>query len=537
LTVRRPENKGERELTFPLGAGGTRLPVRTGLIPAGGGDSEQLTLIARGFKGPTKVVQTEAVVAFVPGQQRLIQMFLAAACVNDPCTTNDQTCGAGGTCIARRRPTLPWNPGGTDGGAADRPPGLDGPASDAPIGTDAPDAPIGDDAGNCTCPSDDNPCTEDFCQGGSCMHRPLADRTGCTGGLCVGGTCCTGCLDGQGRCQPGDVAAGCGTGARDCAVCDDQEVCTQDRCEAGACKTQPLSGNMCPTGVCVMGSCHCGGAGEVCCAGGTCAGGMPCVNNTCGACGGMGQSCCSSNMCGPGLLCGSGQCSPCGDVGQPCCADGGCRTGVCGATNRICQACGGRGQPCCLVGNACGPSLACTGGLCACGGFGQPCCGGTMCAPDTNLCNGSEVCQNGTCGRTAAVACPAKDQCHTAGVCDPASGRCSEPLKPNGALCNDGNPCSSGDACQAGVCTPTVPSCNDNRACTRDTCTATGCTFAPLAAGTECAPPTMCATNTCDSAGNCVHTPLDGKSCSTSTGGIGRCTGDVCCPALMPNCG
>jgi virginiamycin B lyase len=50
------------------------------------------------------------------------------------------------------------------------------------------------------------------------------------------------------------------------------------------------------------------------------------------------------------------------------------------------------------------------------------------------------------------VLCSALDQCHIAGVCDPATGGCSDPAAPDGQPCDDGEACSLGDACSAGVC-------------------------------------------------------------------------------------
>src|SRR5439155_517578 len=45
------------------------------------------------------------------------------------------------------------------------------------------------------------------------------------------------------------------------------------------------------------------------------------------------------------------------------------------------------------------------------------------------------------CGGTNPVTCAPADQCHDAGACDPATGACSNPAKPDGAACNDGNAC------------------------------------------------------------------------------------------------
>ena len=53
--------------------------------------------------------------------------------------------------------------------------------------------------------------------------------------------------------------------------------------------------------------------------------------------------------------------------------------------------------------------------------------------------------------------CAARDQCHLAGICDTATGACSNPPKPDGATCNDGDACTQADSCQAGVCAGASP--------------------------------------------------------------------------------
>src|SRR6185295_19411371 len=68
----------------------------------------------------------------------------------------------------------------------------------------------------------------------------------------------------------------------------------------------------------------------------------------------------------------------------------------------------------------------------------------------------NDVCTNGTCGGSAVV-CAALDQCHTAGVCNPTTGTCSNPLKANGSACNDSNLCTQTDTCQNGTCTGMSP--------------------------------------------------------------------------------
>jgi len=59
--------------------------------------------------------------------------------------------------------------------------------------------------------------------------------------------------------------------------------------------------------------------------------------------------------------------------------------------------------------------------------------------------------------RCAGVVCTARDTCHNAGACDPATGACSSPAKANGEACDDGNATTTNDRCSAGTCVGTNP--------------------------------------------------------------------------------
>ena len=48
--------------------------------------------------------------------------------------------------------------------------------------------------------------------------------------------------------------------------------------------------------------------------------------------------------------------------------------------------------------------------------------------------------------------CAAGDQCHNAGTCDPTTGLCFNPNKANGTACNDGVNCTGPDICTDGTC-------------------------------------------------------------------------------------
>jgi hypothetical protein len=105
---------------------------------------------------------------------------------------------------------------------------------------------------------------------------------------------------------------------------------------------------------------------------------------------------------------------------------------------------------------------------------GSPC-------DDSNACTQTDTCQAGLCVGTNPVICTDLVQCHVAGTCDPATGVCSHPAALDGTPCNDGNACTTSDACVAGLCVGGLPpNCNDGNVCTIDSCTPlTGCVHSP----------------------------------------------------------
>jgi hypothetical protein len=157
------------------------------------------------------------------------------------------------------------------------------------------------------------------------------------------------------------------------------------------------------------------------------------------------------------------------------------------------------------------------------------------------------TCQAGTCNRRERRRLHrARTRCHAPAVCDPANGTCSNPAKPNGTTCTDGNACTQDDTCQAGSCVGADPvtcscprsmpprrhvrprqrhvlesdeaertSCNDGDLCTQsDTCQAGAC---------QGANPVSCAAlDDCHQVGSCDPTtglcsnPIepDGTACA-----------------------
>src|SRR6185503_4853014 len=257
-------------------------------------------------------------------------------------------------------------------------------------------------------------------------------------GFWPGGIAC-----GNGIVDPGEQCDDGNTGGGDCcsascqfetagsACAADSNLCTNDVCNgAGAC-THPNNTVPCDDGLfCTV--------GDVC-GGGTCHG----TARDCSAAG----NACNLGVCDEA----SDQCvaqpkpngTTCSD-GNACTQTDTCQGGTCtGATSVVCTA-----QDQCHVAGTCNPA----NGMCS--NPAAP--NGTGCS-DGNACTQTDSCQSGTCTGTNQVVCTAQDQCHMAGTCNPASGTCSNPNKPNGAICNDGSACTKTDTCQSGACTGANP--------------------------------------------------------------------------------
>ncbi|MEZ4297580.1 MAG: DNRLRE domain-containing protein [Polyangiaceae bacterium] len=165
---------------------------------------------------------------------------------------------------------------------------------------------------------------------------------------------------------------------------------------------------------------------------------------------------------------------------------------------------------------------------------GGPCAGkqeGEVC-DDGNLCTTGEVCTSGQCGGGQTVSCTAQDNCHDAGVCDPATGQCTQPVKQDDSPCDDGDACTEMDYCMDGVCAGGNPvSCDDGDACTADSCNPLGgCDATPI----TCNDNNLCTTDTCDPAAGCQFNPVvcnDGDACTSDT-----CDPAVGCTAAPVSC-
>jgi len=131
---------------------------------------------------------------------------------------------------------------------------------------------------------------------------------------------------------------------------------------------------------------------------------------------------------------------------------------------------------------------------------------GAACS-DGDLGTQTDTCAAGVCTGSNPKTCTALDQCHIAGTCASSTGLCSNPNKTDGTGCDDANTCTLGDVCSAGVCSgPTALDCNDNIACTKDSCAAaTGCAHdGPAMNGVGCDDGNACTLVDLCSSGGCV---------------------------------
>jgi len=135
-----------------------------------------------------------------------------------------------------------------------------------------------------------------------------------------------------------------------------------------------------------------------------------------------------------------------GCAGLPCADASACMSGFC--VDGVCcdAACGGGAANDCV---ACSVAAgAGSDGTCA------ELAAGTACQ-DGDACTLVDACQAGVCTGTDPVVCTPPDECHDPGVCDPSTGACFDPIKPDGTPCSGGGTCSDGTCMAMTTSTPT----------------------------------------------------------------------------------
>jgi cysteine-rich repeat protein len=331
----------------------------------------------------------------------------------------------------------------------------------------------------------------------------------------VGEECDEGIANGSGpnRCRDDCRAPTCGDATLDFPHCSgDPEVpCGDDRdCPAGE---TCVAGERCDQGaaLCLGGERN----GEPCCRESDCPGG-DCSGDECeanrddvpGCC----RCSCRHEACGNGVTEEGEECDDGNRQSGDCCSPT-CRYeqagGVCLDDGNPCtdDVCDGDGS-CLHPDNTapCDDGLFCNGpDTCATGActrhLGDPCAGGAACA---TACNET----TDVCADTAATPCTDDGNPCTDDVCD-GRGSCLHPH--NTAPCDDGDACTTEDACREGTCAGGPPlDCDDGDRCTADTCAAaSGCGHTPIAeccrSVVDCFDADICTVDRCDEAGVCVN--------------------------------
>ena len=161
---------------------------------------------------------------------------------------------------------------------------------------------------------------------------------------------------------------------------------------------------------------------------------------------------------------------------------------------------------CCHIACGGGNTTDCVACSIAAGAANDGICGpaanGTSC-DDSDACTQTDACQLGVCAGSNPVVCTPLDQCHD-GICDPLTGLCSDPSKPNGTSCTDFDACTQTDTCESGACTGADPvactasdECHDVGSCVPET---GACDDPELPAGTPCSNG-VCQSGVCEGTG------------------------------------
>ena len=370
----------------------------------------------------------------------------------------------------------------------------------------------------------------DVCNGSETCNS----QTGCLPGaplVCDDGKACNGleqCLPDLG-CQPGDPPA-----------CNDQNPCTDDSCDdVTGCQYQFNSAtcndaNLCTEqGHCNMGQCLPGAA-------------IDCNDN----------SVCTDDWCTPTDGCGySFNQAPCTD-NDVCTLSDHCQQGLCQSTKNL--TCNDQ-NPC--TDDSCDPDTGCkyspnqascddlnectTGDHCEDGNCkitgpvmcdDDNVCTNNWCDPligcqysannnlcdDDNACTLNDHCDNSVCLGDSQLQCEDLNPC-TDDSCLPDSGCLNNP---NQQPCDNDDPCTQNDYCLDAICnTGEAVVCDDQNACTADTClTMVGCQFEKLT-DTPCEDDSLCTENDICTDGEC--SPGQAVDCDDNN----ICSDDSCAPA------
>ena len=222
------------------------------------------------------------------------------------------------------------------------------------------------------------------------------------------------------------------------ALCDDQNICTNDGCDPEiGCTSEGLSDLPCDDGD-------------------ACTNDDTCLDGTCA--GAEVLSCDDENPC----------------TEDSCDSESGCLNAPLDEVD-------------CDDGDDCTEGDACQEGLCVPGTNLCQCDTDADCAQfdDLDICNGILFCVDQKCvvnPETLVICDTSEDTPCTKTVCAPKTGACAPKNLAPGAPCDDGNACSLGESCFGGDCVGGIlVNCNDGDPCTDDSCDPDlGCLETPL---------------------------------------------------------
>ncbi len=166
-----------------------------------------------------------------------------------------------------------------------------------------------------------------------------------------------------------------------------------------------------------------------------------------------------------------------------------------------------------------------------CDGVDNDCDGGTDDAPcdDGDPCTTDDACVEGVCGGTpGGCDCQVDTDCALPSAYDAACATvaCVDNLcvvTTNDGACDDGNACTVADTCAAGACVGAALTCDDGDPCTDDACAPeTGCVTTPAEVSVACDDGDPCTDGDTCAAGACVGGPP--LSCDDGD----ACTVDSC---------
>ena len=417
------------------------------------------------------------------------------------------------------------------------------------------------DAGTCKAGAaldcgDGNPCTDDVCDPkAGCVQVANVKPCDADGNACTVGDICSGkaCVAGAAK------------------SCDDNDACTKDACDpkTGACSQTPIlgcngncavdkdcdDGNSCTTALCnaksgkcdvtqVSGACD---DGTLCtkdeaCAAGKCVGtkvdcsdNNPCTDDSCDAAAGCvhvnnSASCNDGDVCTANDTCANAKCAgapkKCDD-GDDCTKDS-CNPGDGSCNAKPIAGCGGY----CVTAADCDDKNVCTDESCTAGKCSSTT--NTKACDDGDACTTKDACSGVTCTGVTTV-CDDANPCSTDG-CDAKTGACAYVALPKGVTCDDDSACTLGDTCtlvnNAIACVGKAQSCDDGNSCTNDSCdkAAGKCVATPIIGG-PCDDGQPCTFGEACANGVCKTTTDD--SVSTLAGNTAGFKNDVGAAALF----